>query len=79
VQQPEFESDGMSDIDQLLNAVEWTSLYEPLLLPVGLSAQLGFAKSLARALSSQHEMPQGLPLAAPGSSPVDLLLEGLPG
>ena len=76
MQQLEFESENMPDIDQLLNAIEWTSLYEPLPLPVGIPARLEFAKRLAKDLATQPETLQSHRTLAPGSSPVDLLFEG---
>lgn len=69
----------MSDVDRLLNAIEWTSLYVPVKLPKGTAAKLEFAKELAMGLTLLPGTPPECPQAMLGSSPVDRLLEGLPG
>lgn len=69
----------MADIDRLLNAIEWTSLYVPLKVPKGRAAKLDFAKQMAMGLVLPSETPPEFPPEESGSSPVDLLLEGQPG
>lgn len=69
----------MADIDELLNAVEWTSLYIPIKIPKGVDAKIEFAKKMARGLVIQSENDEEFPSAPPESSPVAPLLEDLLG